>query len=128
MWCCRAARELPGVCVKAGALKDRVTVQARSEVDNGRGGRTYSWANIADTPTIWARVIGLSGDESVAAAVERASMRWRVEIRRRTDITPAHRLVWGGINMDVKAAFPDPSAPREKTVLLCESGLSQDGA
>lgn len=114
--------------MKAGLLKDRVTIQQQNRTPNGQGGFSVGWANVADTPTIWARVIGLSGDESVAAAVERASMRWRVEIRRRTDITPAHRLVWNGTNLNVKAVFPHPNAPREVTVLLCESGLSEQGS
>jgi SPP1 family predicted phage head-tail adaptor len=111
--------------VKIGALRDRVAIQAQSLTPNGQGG--FDSAGWSDIATVWARVIGLSGDESVAAAIERASMRWRVEIRRRTDVTATHRLVWNGINLDVKAVFPHPSEPTKTTVLLCESGLSEEG-
>ena len=77
--------------MKAGQLKERVTLQQQGRTSNGQGGFTVGWSDVADTPTFWARVIGLSGEESVSAAIERASMRWRVEIRRRTDVTAAHR-------------------------------------
>lgn len=104
-----------------------MTIQQQGRTPNGQGGFTVAWTNVTDTPTIWARVIGLSGDESVTAAIERSSMRWRVEIRKRSDITAAHRLVWNGVNMDVRAVFPHPSEPTKTTVLLCESGLSEAG-
>ena len=114
--------------MKAGKLNERVTIQAQARTPNGQGGFSTGWADVAAAPNVWARVMGLSGGESLESAVERSLMRWRVEIRQRTDVTTAHRLVWNGLNLDVKAVFPHPDAPRQTTVLLCESGLSQDGA
>jgi SPP1 family predicted phage head-tail adaptor len=113
--------------MKAGDLRDRVTIQQQNRSSNGQGGYTVAWADVSDTPEVWANVIGLTGDEAIEAAVERSSNRWRVTIRARTDVTGAHRLVWNGINLDVKSVMPLPSAPREGTLLICESGRSAEG-
>jgi SPP1 family predicted phage head-tail adaptor len=113
--------------MRIGALRERVTVQQQVRTPNGQGGFSVAWSDVAAAPTIWAEVTGLSGDEAITAAVERSVTRWRVIIRKRTDITPAHRLVWNGVNLDVKSIMPLPSAPRALTLLICESGLSAEG-
>lgn len=103
-------------------MNEQVTIQAETRTANGQGGYTTSWANVATDPTVWARVIGLSGDEALQAGIQRAVQQWRVHIRLRTDVTPKHRLLWSGLTLNVKAAMPDPRQPRDFTLLICESG------
>jgi SPP1 family predicted phage head-tail adaptor len=105
-------------------LRDRVSIEAPTLTDNGQGGQDETWAAIG---TMAAEVYGLSGSEAMKAGIERAVQQWRVTIRRRDDVTAKHRLQWllGGTTkqMEITAVMPDPKAPREATLLLCESGL-----
>jgi SPP1 family predicted phage head-tail adaptor len=104
-------------------LTERVTIQVESRLSNGQGGHITSWADIGTTPTVWAAVRGLSGGEAITAGVQRSVQQWRVVIRRRADVTTKHRLVWGSLHLDIKAAMPLPDQPRDFTLLVCESGL-----
>lgn len=109
--------------MRIGDLIERVTIQAESRVQDSQGGYTTSWSNIATTPTVSANVRGLSGGEALQAGIQRSVQQWRVVIRRRTDVTPKHRLTWNGLVLDIKAAMPHPDYPRQYTLLVCESGL-----
>ena len=103
-----------------GRLKELVSIQRETRTSNGQGGYTTSWSEVAK---VRAEIIGLSGDEALAAGVERSVQQWRVTIRRRSDISPKNRIQWGGQLLDVRSAIPDPKEPRAFTLLICESGL-----
>ena len=106
----------------AGQLRDRVTIQAETRTANGQGGYSTSWSNVATTPTVCANILGLSGDEALQAGIQRSVQQWRVIVRKRSDLTTKHRLVWGGVNLDIKSVMPLPDEPRAFTLLMCESG------
>ncbi|KTT72622.1 head-tail adaptor protein [Sphingomonas endophytica] len=102
-------------------LKHQVTLLAPDDIDNGRGGRkpnpaTGGWKAYAKP---WAEVIALRGDEAVRQSVERSAQLWRVEIRIRDDVTPSHRVRWGTIVMQVKAAAPNSAG--DGLVMTCLS-------
>lgn len=113
--------------MNAGILRERVTIQSEQRTSNGRGGFTTGWSNVT-APTVAAEIVGLSGDEAIEANIQRASTTWRVTIRRRSDVTPKHRLLWGAVVMAVRSVIPHPKWPREATLLICESGASIDGS
>ena len=82
-----------------GRLDQRVTIQVKQSVADGGGGFTETWSDVA---TVWAQVLPMSGRErSQAQQVEAASV-YRVTIRRRGDLTAAHRLVWKGRPMNIR--------------------------
>jgi len=108
----------------ASRMRDRVTIQQKNLVDNGRGGRKQpdgepEWLDIA--ARISAEVIALRGDQALANGVTRNTRLWRVTIRNRSDLDPAQRVVWGNINMDIRVIAP--SDDREALVMTCESGV-----
>lgn len=107
----------------ASRLRERVTLQAEARTSNGQGGFTTAWSDVA---TIWAEVIGLSGDESIQAAIERSSIRYRVTIRKRSDVSPRNRLVWGSTKLDVRSVIADPRNDKAALVLICEAGLNRE--
>lgn len=108
--------------MNAGDLIEQITIQAESRSANGQGGYTTSWANVGTDATPWANVRMLSGDEALQAGVQRAVQQWRVVLRYRTDLTAKHRIVWNGLNLNIKAVGPLPEQPREYTLAVCESG------
>jgi SPP1 family predicted phage head-tail adaptor len=108
--------------MNAGDLRDRVIIHEEVQTPDGQGGYTTNWTPIAAAPQgVWAKVIGLTGDEALAGLVERSTATWRVTIRKRPGITTKHRLIWDGRTLNVKSVLPDPKEPRAALLLICES-------
>ncbi|WP_242149604.1 phage head closure protein [Sphingomonas sp. BAUL-RG-20F-R05-02] len=109
--------------IAAGRLRERVTIQEPNVVDNGRGGRKTpegesKWRDVSTN--VRAEIIPLRGDEALSLGVQRATQLYRVTIRKRRGITPANRLLWGEIALDIRAA--PPSTDGISIVMTCESG------
>lgn len=112
----------------ASRLREKIIIQEPNTVDNGRGGRKVpdgesAWINVGGR--IAAEVIPLRGGEALSLGVQRSTQLYRVTIRKpATGITTAHRLLWGGIVLDIKTA--PPSTDRVTVVMTCEgkSGAS----
>jgi SPP1 family predicted phage head-tail adaptor len=109
----------------ARRLIHRVEIEAETRTPDGAGGFTRTWARVGPG-SVAAEIYGLSGAEAMKAGIERNVQQWRVTIRRRQDVTAEHRLQWllatGNVRLDIKSVMADPKAPREATLLLCESG------
>lgn len=109
----------------AGKLRERVRLQRKNLVDNGRGGRSRptgqpEWID-ADRSDLRAEIIPLRGDEALQNVVLRSVQTYRVTVRWRADITTAHRLLWGATALDIKSAARSPD--RRDLVMTCESGV-----
>lgn len=107
--------------IDSGRLNRRLTIQEETRQSNGQGGFTTSWS---DVKTVWAEVVGLSGDEALAAGIERSVQQWRITIRRRP-VTTKNRLIgkstmFLGRIFNVKSVMPDPKAD-DATLLICET-------
>ena len=105
---------MPGI--ESGRLNKRVAIQAETRVPNGQGGYTTDWTH---ERYIWAEIIGLSGDEALAAGIERSVQQWRVTMRRRP-ISTKKRLLYDGRIFGIKSVLPDPRAD-DATLLICET-------
>ncbi len=105
--------------LKAGDLRDRVTLQAGAHTDDGVGGRTESWTTVG---TLYAQVLPTGGRERLEAGSMRGVQGWRVTLRYRSGVTVAHRLLWNGTPLDIQSVA-DPDGKRERLVLFCESGV-----
>ena len=107
-------------------LKERITVEAKNLVDNGKGGRRRpegepEWKPALPKP-IAAEIIPLRGDEALSNAVTRSVQLYRVTVRNRDGITPANRIRWGSIVMNIKSVAR--SIDRRSIVMTCESGVA----
>jgi SPP1 family predicted phage head-tail adaptor len=76
---------------RAGELRDRVTIQSKTTVADGQGGRTTTWGTL---DTVWARVSPVRTAERLQAAAIGALQAYQVTIRSRSDVTTAMRLSW----------------------------------
>lgn len=111
--------------IAAGKLRERVAVQEKNLVDNGKGGRSRpangpEWKNLADADSVPAEIIPLRGDEALANSVLRAVQLYKVTIRARPDVTAAHRLDWDGVPLNIKALAR--STDRREIIMTCEAG------
>jgi len=103
-----------------GQLRHRVTLQQAVEQDDGYGGRTVTWQDVA---TVWAAVEPLRGDERYRAQQVRAQLSHRVTIRYRPGVRPGMRVVYGGRLLAITAVI-DPEERHERLELLCEEEVS----
>ncbi|MFA7505292.1 MAG: phage head closure protein [Burkholderiaceae bacterium] len=108
---------------RAGRLRERVKIQAKNLVDNGKGGRMRpvggpEWTDVA---TVFAEVLPLRGDEALQHAVLRSVQLYRVTIRARDGVTPAHRLSWRGSALNIKSVAMSPG--RGELVMTCEANV-----
>jgi SPP1 family predicted phage head-tail adaptor len=79
----------------AGALDQRVTLQARSEVADGVGGFVRSWADLP-TGTVYAAVKARSWKEGFENGRVNAAYLAVFTIRNRADVNETCRLIWNG--------------------------------
>lgn len=111
--------------IAAGKLRERVTVQEKNLVDNGRGGRMKpagqpEWIDIEGLEGIRAEIKPLRGDEALSNSILRAVQIYRVTIRRRPNVHPSHRLMWGTTPLNIKAMAH--SEDRREIVMTVEAG------
>lgn len=97
----------------AGSLDQRVTLQSLSATTDAGGGRVETWAEVA---TIWAKVTPASGRERLETGQLESPAKYRVTIRRRTDITAKHRLLWQGKPLNIR--FDGFNSPRDGYMTL----------
>lgn len=106
---------------RSGPMRERVTIQQSSvPVDDLMGGGDKVWSAIATTPTVWARIAPLRGDERMAALQLQSSVTLEVTLRYRNDLTTAMRLLWGSVVLNIRAVLHDEK--HRHTRLMVEQG------
>ena len=90
--------------MKAGMLNSRVTLQTLTTGTDAIGQPVTTWADFA---SVWANIRYLSGIETVKADAQTSVVKASIRIRRRTDITPAMRVVCGVTTFQINAVLPD---------------------
>jgi len=85
--------------IRAGDLREVVTILERVEARDGFGAVVTSWVEVAQ---VWARIVTQKGDEALRAAATDARSTVRVQMRYRHDLTPQMRMAWNGREYDVR--------------------------
>lgn len=77
----------------ASQLKERVSIEAPVSADDGQGGKTITWEEVA---TCWAEVrpVGSGGREGASAGQPEAAAGYRVRIRAMDGVDATMRLQW----------------------------------
>jgi len=112
--------------IAAGRLRERVIIQEKNLVDNGRGGRKRpdggpEWIDVSGQ--VPAEVFPLRGDEALSNAVLRSTQIYRVTIRTRAGLTAAHRLYWGKFGQAMNIKSIANSIDGRDIVMTCEAGV-----
>jgi SPP1 family predicted phage head-tail adaptor len=81
-----------------GRLRQRVDLQAKVRTVSSSGSVSEAWTTFA---TVWARMEPLSSKEVMAAGRAVGEIVYRVEVRFRSDLDEAERLIWNGKNHDI---------------------------
>ena len=109
--------------MRAGDLRDRVTIQRAATADDGFGNTISGWSDLL---TVWANIRETPGKEAVAAGRIEASRTATIRVRASSqsrNVTAADRVhargqVW---NIRSVAAVGDG---RELIEFLCEAGVA----
>lgn len=102
--------------MQAGRLRNRVTIEQLSATQDAIGQPVTTWTTLA---TVWADVRYLNGAEAIRADAQTSIAKASIRIRRRTDVTPAMRVVYGSTTFQITAVLPDEQA-KERLDLVCE--------
>lgn len=87
-----------------GSYDRRITFQEISESRTATGSASKSWGNLASTPTVWAWVRYLRGEEYTNAALHLEAISnqlIRVRAHYRSDISTKNRIVYNSKNWDI---------------------------
>jgi SPP1 family predicted phage head-tail adaptor len=108
--------------MRAGTLRERVTIQASTPVQDGYGEPIDAWANLATNPTVWASVMPRASGERFIGGAEQlqATISHTVRIRYRTDVTVKMRLVWRTTRILLIQNVVDPDGRKADMILMCE--------
>jgi SPP1 family predicted phage head-tail adaptor len=108
--------------LSAGSMPDRVTVQSVTNVSDGYGGWTSTWAPIAgpSSGVLWAKVEQVEGGEQTTGGQTLERYVYEVTIRKRAagNVTAAMRVVWKGKTLSV-FEIVDAHNDRSRWVLRC---------
>lgn len=78
--------------MRAGRLRQQITIQSKSVTRDAVGGETITWADVATVP---ADVWPLAGREYIAMRQAQADVTVRVRLRYLAGVNPAMRVVHG---------------------------------
>jgi SPP1 family predicted phage head-tail adaptor len=105
--------------MRAGPLRQRVTIKDKSVSQNSYGEEVITWN---DVDTVWAAVEPLRGREFLEGKQITAEVSTRIRIRYRSGITPEMQVVFGSITYDIHSIIHIEERERE-IHLMCQEIL-----
>jgi len=102
-----------------GKLNKRISMQQATNVADGMGGQTQSWA---DTPQVWAAIWPVSGREQVKNMATQGTISHQIRIRYRSGITPAWRVRFGTRYFNI-VSIVNPEEKNEFLDLICKEDI-----
>jgi SPP1 family predicted phage head-tail adaptor len=84
--------------MRAGTMRDRVTIQRQSTSSTPQWGKSTNWTDVA---TVWASVVPTNAVESFQQKGTASGTNYTVKLRYRADLTSADRLMYRGKVLDL---------------------------
>ena len=107
--------------MKAGLLRNRITIQQKVNGKDALGQTVDQWVDVC---TVRAEIRDVSGKEYQSSQAEQSQTDCKILIRHRNDITPDMRVFCNGIYYDIKAVLEDVKQTRLE--LPCQKGVRYD--
>lgn len=99
--------------------QERITFQEKTiTTDPDTNEPTESWANLADTPTMWAKAIPRTGNEDFRGDQRSGFQRYDWKILHRDDLDVTMRVSWDSRFWDIKAIEPLHKEAYRKEMLI----------
>jgi SPP1 family predicted phage head-tail adaptor len=84
--------------IRAGELRERVTVQIASGTTNALGETVLAWG---DSSAVWASVEGVSAREALISGQQETTVSHRVRLRYLPGLTSQHRFSWRSRTLEI---------------------------
>lgn len=101
--------------MRAGALRNRITIQRQTQAQDAGGQPLDVWTDVA---TVWADIRNPSGLGAIRADAEAQVVKTSIRVRWRTDIEAGMRAVFGTTVYEIGAVLPDHT-DRSYVDLVC---------
>ena len=101
--------------MKAGDLRERVTVQIASGTTNTLGETVLAWSN---STSVWASVEGVSAREQLTAGQNQVAISHRVRMRYLSGLTQNMRLAWRNRTLEIVSLLEHGN--RSEHELICQ--------
>lgn len=89
------------IAASAGELRERVTLQRKTETADAFGQKTGTWGAISGG-SVWAKIEELAGREAIFAGQMKSVLSHRVTIRYFAGLTSSDRISWGSRTLNIK--------------------------
>jgi SPP1 family predicted phage head-tail adaptor len=110
--------------LRAGRLRERITIRRQGDVPDGKGGFTRDWTTVAeDLP---AEVLAQSGREGLLVNTFQGTAAYKITVRYRTDLETHDQILWNGEELNIIAPPGDPWGKREETQIFADTSSPQD--
>ncbi|EIC82153.1 phage head closure protein [Serratia sp. M24T3] len=108
--------------MQAGKLRHRIMLQKPANLrDPETGSVIPGWE---DVKKLWADVVPLSAREFIAAQAVQSEVTTRITLRKRSDVTNQHRIIFRGQVYNIQGVLPDPVSGLEYMTLPCSEGVN----
>lgn len=107
--------------MKAGRLRNRITIQQKVNGKDALGQTVDQWVDVCN---VRAEIRDMSGREYQSSQAEQSQTDCKILIRHRNDITPDMRVLCNGIYYDITAVLEDVKKARLE--LPCKKGVRYD--
>lgn len=104
--------------MRAGRLRNLITIQKKVVTGGSLGHSSTSWEDVTAQP-IPASINYRSGQEAIRSGQEASLASVSIRIRWREGITAGMRVVHNGANFDIQAVLPD-AVGRRHVDLVCK--------
>jgi SPP1 family predicted phage head-tail adaptor len=108
--------------MRAGALRERLVIQAPVAVQDAVWGPVTEWQDVL---AAWASVIPVAGSETQKDQGVQATVKYEIEIRYQPGITGENRIVWNGKTLDIESAI-DPEGRKRKLLIQAVEQVGQN--
>jgi SPP1 family predicted phage head-tail adaptor len=108
--------------MRAGALRERITLQITTQTVGPAGGLINSWV---DQTTVWARIEPTDSEGSEKPDAQRQINRFKITIRRRDVSATKNRILWGSRVLSILGA--NDAERKNDTIITCEEGGPSGG-
>jgi SPP1 family predicted phage head-tail adaptor len=106
--------------MRAGDLRNRITIQDKTVVQNTFGEEDITWTDVA---TVYAAIEPLRGREFLDSKMATAEVTTKIRIRERDGIRPEMRVVHGSTVYDIRAVIHVETRQREMQ-LMCQEYIN----
>ncbi|UEM08068.1 phage head closure protein (plasmid) [Skermanella rosea] len=113
---CRSKNK--ALCIDAGELRHRITIQAKMRTPDGIGGGTLAWSEVGKA---WASIMPYRGLEVWRSMQTETPVSHKIRMRHRNDVTTRNRILFGTRVFDIVQCI---NVAEENIVLelLCVEG------